>query len=799
LPDSIDGEVRGFYVIVHDVTELTESRLQLESVIRQNEVLLSTINQQLLYSVTDRRGRIIEANENFCRISGYSLEELIGENHRMINSGTHPREFWQQVWKTISSGRAWHGEVCNRRKSGELYWVDSVIAPFIGHTGEIERFVSLRIDITQKKRAEAELTRIASLLRNVLAAATEFSVIATDKNGLITLFNAGAEHLLQYRADEMVGRQTPAIIHCNEEIAARSRELTAESGSEVDGFRVFVHKPEADGVESREWTYVRKDGSKVPVSLAVTVQRDSSGDITGYLGIAQDISSRLAYETALLEAKQSAESASEAKSTFLANMSHEIRTPMNGIIGLCYMLEKQAMAPASHDMVRKIQNASHQLLAIINDILDFSKIEARRIDLEVIPFDLQECLENLRSIASGALGKKQVILDIQTDTADARYLLGDPLRLTQVLTNLLSNAIKFTDFGSVRLSIDQARLRFRVSDTGIGIPEEKLSVIFEAFSQADNTISRSHGGTGLGLAICRSLVTLMGGEIEARSTPGEGSEFIIDLPFRLDHAQQAARRQRLAKQAETTSGPRLSGVRILLVDDSELNREVAEFILAREGALITNAINGQQAVVAVQHARFDIVLMDVQMPVMDGYEATRKIRALPDTADLPILALTAGAMESHRQLALQAGMDGFISKPFEATNLITTVQHHVAAHDKSRQETAADPALAQLMHALQQQFVSEKLPAHMDRLRQARREEQAELDELIFHVHKMAGEAGTVGLMALSKQARALENSLREDEQRRDTHLMHIEELLRLGEEVMNGDTHDDAALKDAG
>ncbi|MES2721273.1 MAG: PAS domain S-box protein [Pseudomonadota bacterium] len=773
LPDIVQGEILGFYVIINDVTEVTESRLQLESLLRHNEILLSTISQQMLYSVTDRQGRILEVNDNFCRVSGYSREELLGQNHRMINSTHHGSEFWHDMWRTISSGKAWHHEVCNRSKSGDLYWVDSVMAPFIGPSGAIERFVSLRTDITQRKQAEAELTRVADLLSNVLNAASEMSIIATDKQGVITLFNAGAESLLGYQASELIGVRRVSELHSAEEITARGTELSEICDEPVQGFRVLVHQPERVGAEVREWDYLRKQGTRVRVSLAVTVMRDRDGNITGYLAIAQDITQRIEKDHALQEAKQFAEQANEAKSSFLANMSHEIRTPMNGIMGLCYMLEQQSMPAASHNLVQKIQSASQSLLGIINDVLDFSKIEANRLEIELIPFRLSALIDDLAGIARGTLRDKDVELVISPVPAIVDYVLGDQLRVGQVLTNLLSNAVKFTQHGRIELAVSvlaapdadsNIRVQFLIRDSGIGISEDKLQLIFDAFSQADTSTSRSYGGTGLGLTICRTLTELMGGKIEVSSVMGEGSCFRVELPLKL--APDALINIHSHGDAHAEAGPdhgkRLLGLRILIADDSELNREVAEFILNGEGASVETVPDGQAAVNLILGSAntYDVVLMDIQMPILDGYDATRAIRAIPLQQGLPVIALTAGAMASQRKAALEAGMNGFVAKPFNVDQLVATVRAHA-------RKPAAAPVVAQAgmdaelndaIQAFKQRFLSNRLPNHLQQLQAYLASEAgASQASLRAALHSMAGEAGMVDLAEIGDVSRHLE------------------------------------------
>lgn len=775
IPDIIDGEVKGFYAIINDITDVNNSRLQLESLLRHNQVLLSTISQQMLYSVTDNRGRIIEVNDNFCRVSGYSREELLGQTHQMINSSQHPKSFWVDMWRTIYSGNAWHKEVCNRSKSGQLYWVDSVIAPFTGPAGNIERYVSLRTDITLRKNAESELAHVADLLRNVLKAASQMSIVATDQHGNITLFNAGAENLLGYSSDTVIGKKPDEFLHCVSELEQHGRELKERFGEDTEGFQVLVYGAEQCGVEVQEWTYLTQSGKPVKVSLAVTVMREANGDVSGYLFIAQDITERLLKDKALQEAKQFAEHANEAKSQFLANMSHEVRTPINGIMGLCYMLERQAMPASSHQLVNKIQLASQSLLEIVNDVLDFSKIEANKIDIEKVPFKLNELIENISSIARAAIRDKKVELNVSPLPDSANLLIGDPLRLGQVLTNLLSNAIKFTSSGSINISVNivshnisesTVRLQFIVKDTGIGIADEKRHQIFEAFNQADVSTSRSYGGTGLGLTISRKLTELMGGEISVNSSLGEGSEFTLLLPFALASKvpTKTSSKSQLKVNGLGLNKP-LEGLRLLVVDDSDLNREVAQYMLESEGAQVDTAFDGMDGVEQVLNATtpFDLVLMDIQMPRMDGYQATRVLRENERFVDLPIIALTAGAMGFQRDAALTAGMNGFVTKPFDVEQLISVVLQHTRAAETVEEphDDSIDDELLTALQGFKNRFLTIRLPKNLVLLREFLSRPTADsLPKLRSALHAIAGEAGMVGLPTLGDHARHIESAI---------------------------------------
>jgi signal transduction histidine kinase/CheY-like chemotaxis protein/HPt (histidine-containing phosphotransfer) domain-containing protein len=394
-------------------------------------------------------------------------------------------------------------------------------------------------------------------------------------------------------------------------------------------------------------------------------------------GLVAERTSRL--ELALL----AAESATRAKSEFLANMSHEIRTPMNAIIGLSDLCLRGALPDKQRGYVRNVNTAARSLLGIINDILDLSKVEAGKLNLESIPFGVDELLDNVSNIFGHEAAGKGLEFVIDRDPATPTVLCGDQLRLSQVLNNLINNAIKFTEHGRVVLAIapvpapaESSTLRFSVSDTGIGLAEEQITRLFQAFSQADASATRRFGGTGLGLVISQRLVGMMGGTIEVSSEPGHGSVFSFVATFAACTDVRAVLPSAAAApstQPTSAAVPDFVGRRILLVEDNELNQEVAGDFLALTGADVVVAANGREAIGAIESKSWDVVLMDVQMPVMDGISAAREIRAQVRFSGLPIIAMTAHALIEERRRCLEAGMNDFLTKPVEADLLYSTL------------------------------------------------------------------------------------------------------------------------------
>ena len=546
----------------------------------------------------------------------------------------------------------------------------------------------LDISLAEQARAESALIDSEARQRVILEGLGE-GVFGTDTNGICTFINPAALAMLGFSEDEILGKNQHLLFHYHH-----------PDGSDYPGATCPVRLTALDGETRRlrEWFW-RKNGEGFPIQLTVTPKL-RNGILSGTVVVFSDISEnvRIAEEldhyrnhleeqvrlrTAQLEeASSAAEAANRAKSAFLANMSHEIRTPMNAVLGMAHLMRRDGVSAQQAERLDKIDHATQHLLAIINDILDISKIEAGKLTLEQAPVDVREILQGVTSLLDERIRSRGLVLLLESDDFPECYL-GDPTRITQSLINYVGNAIKFTEQGSItlrakRLADDEssATLRFEVEDTGIGITPEIRASLFDAFKQADNSTTRKYGGTGLGLAITRHLAQIMGGDAGVDSQPGHGSCFWLTLRLEKNKAFLPSTATEQDQPIETELA-RLAGWRILVAEDEPINQEIAHELLTDVGVIVDVADNGRQALEMAATNPYDLILMDMQMPEMDGLEATRQIRLLPGKKNLPIVAMTANAYAEDRERCRLAGMTDFLSKPVDPDLLFATLLRHL--------------------------------------------------------------------------------------------------------------------------
>ncbi len=646
----VDGE-RLIAFWTHDITELKAAEKALAESLRQQEAIF-TASPHGIAVFEDRK--CLMASPSFDRIFGYSAGEMIGVSARVLFTSEEEFEtVGEGLYATVAAGKIYSYENKLARKDGSSFWGRVAVAP-LESDGTTLRVIGICEDITARREAEEALSAANAEMDAIFRAASLGIVLTRDQ--YVQQCNRRAEEMFGHGTGGLNGQHLSLILGGMDQDYEANLAARREKVGRGETYRLERRIRRADG--SVFWCRISGD--------AVTF----SGSSRGTVWMLEDITDEHAAAEALREAKRIAEDAAQAKSMFLANMSHEIRTPMNAIIGMSHLALKTDLNTRQRDYISKVHNAGTSLLGIINDILDFSKVEAGKLEIEEVPFRLDDVFTNVSTlIAQKAYDKGlELLFDIRPDVPQA--LKGDPLRLGQILVNLAGNAVKFTEKGQVTITVrsinrtgDKVQLSVDVHDTGVGMTREQVSNLFQAFSQADGSTTRKYGGTGLGLAITKRLVQLMGGNIQVESTPGKGSTFSFSVWFELD--DHPARSRKIPDE--------LDGMRALVVDDNKAAREVLSDLLDGIGFVVSAVESGADAVAALHSAAsdhpFGVVFLDWKMPGIDGMQTARVIR---DGMNAPprIVMVTAFGREDVREKAEASGIDAFLVKPVNASSLV---------------------------------------------------------------------------------------------------------------------------------
>ena len=651
-----------FVGFINDLTQRRAMEQELKASEQRLRSLMANIPGVTFRCRCDGDWTMLFVSDAVVALTGWQPEDFL-EGRIHFSQLTVPEDvprLWDEVSAAIEQKRPYHVKFRLVDKQGNTHWVSESGRPMLGDDGQVLWIDGVIMDMTFFEQRNAEFESTVRAIDRALA------VVEFDLNGHVLNANTNFLELMGYGLEEIVGQH--------------HRIFCDPAYTQTEAYEQFWKQLRSGELDGGEYLRFSKTGSQVWIQASYSPIFDAQGQPVKVVKFATDISQRRAMEQELRAAKDRAEQAATARSTFLANMSHEIRTPMNAIIGFTEALLDTSLEAGQRRHLATVHQAARSMLRLLNDILDTAKLEKGAVELELADFSVQEVCEQILASLRIQATKKGLDLQLQVAPSVPAYLHGDALRLQQILLNLLGNALKFTEAGRVQLRIDYERtgtgwLSLDVEDTGIGIASQHLDRIFDPFAQADASTTRRFGGTGLGTTITRQLAELMGGTISVRSTVGVGTTFTVRLP--LPEGQPAP------AQPTALPGVALPPLRILAVDDVPANIELLQIHLDRGRHQTTIARDGQEAVEAFCNGRFDVVLMDLQMPGMDGLEATRRIRAFEQAQRrkaVPIIALSASVLEQDRRNARAAGMDGFASKPLEPARLFREIARVLSLH-----------------------------------------------------------------------------------------------------------------------
>jgi PAS domain S-box-containing protein len=706
------------------------------------------VNSALIKDAETRQWLIGKTVVDYCRVM-QKPHEVAVRRKEMIEEAVQTKQLlkWEERFEY---------------PNGQVKYHIRHVQPVLDGEQQVKFCIAYSIDVSEQKRAEEHIQLSEKKYRDLFNYSQAW-ICTHDLQGKLLSVNPAASLALDFTAGEMVGRQLVEFIP-EEDIGLY----------ELNYLQPILKHGKSEGVFR-----VQGKTGKVIYLLYQNYKMDVPGVEPYVIGFAQDISDRIKAERELRTAKKTTDDAARAKEVFLANMSHEIRTPMNGVLGIAGLLAKTKLDEQQQNYLRLIQESANNLLLLVNDVLDLEKIILGKLQFEHVVFSLADRIELCLQSFIYKAEEKGIGLVFENLLGEDLVVLGDPYRLSQVMNNLITNAIKFTEAGAVTIETkliqktgNEVRIAFSVRDTGIGITESQMGLIFEPFMQAHVAITRTHGGTGLGLSICRELITMMGGELEVASVSGKGSAFSFELPFAISSSKlnQSTVAQDLNYQS-------LGNRYVLVAEDVELNQYLVRHIMESWGFTVDVVSNGREAVNKIQENNYDLVLMDIQMPEMDGMEATRAIRQLSDPvkAAIPIVALTANALKGDSEKYLAAGMNDFLPKPFNEQKLFLVISNNLKTSAKEtipmsesnttvteNQEKLYDLSMVQtiaggdagFVKKMVQLFIETVPPSMVDIEKETSQQNWVNVSKL---AHKMKATIDSMGIVKLKEVVRVIE------------------------------------------
>ncbi|RYJ40430.1 PAS domain-containing hybrid sensor histidine kinase/response regulator [Flavobacterium beibuense] len=674
----IKGTENSQNMIISHIEDITEQK-HLEETAFENSIRFRSAFEHSPngMAMVGLDGTWLMVNKSLCNILGYTKDEFVKLTFQQITYKTDLDADLRLLHETLEGKRDTYSmEKRYLHKDGSIVYGLLNVSLIRDEENTPLYFISQINDITKRVKAKQELEASLKELQDLMNATTQVAIIEADTTGIVKKYNKGAETLLGYTAEEVIGKHKVGIFHDQEEVAKRSKLLAKKYGKELHGIELFTYNATRGEYDSEEWVFVKKDGSKFDVQLVITAIRDKNDVITGYVGIATDITQLKEMEKSLVSEKHKAEYANKSKSEFLANMSHEIRTPLNGVIGFTDLLMKTELNETQSKYMQMVNTSAHSLLDLINDILDFSKIEAGKLELSEDKTDLIElCSQTVDIIKHDAHEKGlELLLDISPKVK--RFIYADSIRLRQILVNLLGNAIKFTEKGEVELKVrntpygnneNEMLFEFSIRDTGIGIAPHNLQKIFNAFDQEDASTTRKYGGTGLGITISNRLLELMDSKLEVVSELNNGSTFSFKVRFKTEFDDSYPE-----KQTENVNN-------VLIVDDNENNLTILKDMLAFGKVNSVSAQNGIQALEILENKNdFDLAIIDFNMPYLNGLELISHIRKKLkiDKEALPIILLHSSVVDSKiLQLCKELDVKFEVTKPIRIDQLFDLISN----------------------------------------------------------------------------------------------------------------------------